>query len=45
MLDLYVLETLEEMDKNGDGFVTVEEYVGECTPHSLLSSWLLTLHF
>ncbi len=29
MFDLYVQETLDDMDKNGDGSVTVDEYVGE----------------
>ena len=27
--DVYIGEVMEDMDKNKDGFVTVEEYVGE----------------
>ncbi len=37
MFDLYIQETLEEMDKNGDGSVTVEEYVGEYKPDIFLT--------
>ena len=28
--DVYVDEIMEDMDRNKDGYVTVEEYVGEC---------------
>ncbi|XP_043939361.1 calumenin-like isoform X2 [Protopterus annectens] len=35
MKDLVVTETIEDMDKNGDGFVQLEEYIGDLyTPES-----------
>jgi Ca2+-binding EF-hand superfamily protein len=31
MQDIVLDETLEDMDKNGDGYVTLKEYVGRCS--------------
>ncbi|GAA6081965.1 calumenin-B [Tachysurus ichikawai] len=29
MQDIVVLETMEDIDKNGDGFIDLDEYIGE----------------
>uniref|UniRef100_A0A2K5S568 Reticulocalbin-3 n=1 Tax=Cebus imitator TaxID=2715852 RepID=A0A2K5S568_CEBIM len=36
MRDIVIAETLEDLDRNKDGYVQVEEYIGECAP---ISSW------
>ena len=40
MQDLVLDETMEDMDKNGDGYVTLQEYVG--TPTAYLWSPVLS---
>ncbi|KAK2100610.1 hypothetical protein P7K49_021958 [Saguinus oedipus] len=37
MKEIVVLETLEDIDKDGDGFVDQDEYIGECWPGVSLS--------
>ncbi|MGH0142903.1 UNVERIFIED_CONTAM: hypothetical protein FKN15_047836 [Acipenser sinensis] len=33
MKDIVVLETMEDIDKNGDGFIDLEEYIGDMYSH------------
>ncbi|KAL4617922.1 calumenin isoform X1 [Arapaima gigas] len=33
MKDIVVLETMEDIDKNGDGFIDLEEYIGDMYNH------------
>jgi len=34
MRDIVVIETIEDIDKNGDGFIDIQEYIGICPTHS-----------
>ena len=45
MLPLYIDERMEEMDKNKDGEVTLEEYIGKSSDDiiDLLSSHVLMI--
>ena len=33
MRDIVIDETMEDMDSNKDGYVTLEEYIGTWPPH------------